>query len=87
MKNLKKNLRYSLYLVLTTVLLTGCFADNTNECLEWINTHPKPIVVHKKSINGISMGIRYTLIDSTSKAVYFDEVQAVLPDTIQPYGW
>lgn len=75
------------YVLLPTVLLfTGC-KDNTKECLEWINKHPKPIIVHCKSQNGITLGYRYTLIDSCSNTTYYNEVKAVLPDTIVPYGW
>lgn len=73
--------------LITLLLLTcsGCvfFDDNTDKALDWINEHPKPIYVTLKNQNGITSGYRYTFIDSQNKVAYFEEVHAVLPDTIK----
>lgn len=71
--------KHIIILIIST--LFSC-SNNTDKAMEWINTHPKPIIVIKKSINGITMGYRYTFIDSSGIVVYYDEVQALLPDTI-----
>lgn len=88
MKTSKFKKRNLLYILLPAVLLlSSCGTGNrTEKAHQWINDHPKPIVVLSHSLNGWTMNYRYTLIDSAGVVYYAGEIEGTLPDTINVYG-
>lgn len=86
MKNTVKN-------CLIFILLCSCFMlvscttestrDRTKEAIEWVNKHPKPIIVSSIKMNVVTGNYKCMFIDSAGVVFYAGEVEGFSPDTIR----
>lgn len=68
------------------VLLTSCdLASDKDEqkCMNWINSHPKPIVVISQRREGLTLTTDYILKDSNGVLYQTDFVSFNFPDSIK----
>jgi hypothetical protein len=67
------------------VTVIGCtdVTENTQKAVEWVNTHPRPIVVTSTTMNGMTMNYRCMFQDANGCIYYAGEVRGFQPDTIQ----
>jgi len=74
-----------LIVIMVAILIFGCenVDKNNQKTLEWIETHKKPIIVHRVSWNGWNGNSRYSLQSADNKFFYTGEINYVLPDTIK----
>jgi hypothetical protein len=90
------NMRTKLSNLLKPALLIGavmcCFLfsscgkatdERTEKAIQWVNTHPKPIIITSVTLNGITMNYRCLFKDSTGCVYYAGEVRGFQPDTIK----
>lgn len=82
--NYKRITRYFGYILLCVVLFSSCDTDKrTAKAIEWVNTHPKPIIVTSVSMNEITVNYRCMFKDSAGQVFYAGEVEGFKPDTIK----
>ena len=69
------------YALLPAVIFCGCH-NNERHTIEWIKQAEKPVICTEHSMNLISGGRYYTLIDADGNIYNTCEVEMKLPDTI-----
>lgn len=75
---------FFILLVMCCFLLSSCGTDErTAKAIEWVNTHPKPIIVTSTNMNGLTLNYRCMFKDSIGCVYYAGEVEGFQPDTIK----
>jgi uncharacterized protein YcfL len=74
-----------LILICFIVTVVGCtdVTKNTQKAVEWVNGHPRPIVVTSNTQNGITLNYRCMFQDASGCIYYAGEIEGFQPDTIQ----
>ena len=73
-----------LILMIAGIVFASCSTDErTHSAIEWVNRHPKPIIVTSTSMNGITLNYRCMFRDSLGLIYYAGEVNGFQPDTIK----
>lgn len=67
----------------TTIVSCTDVSENTQKAVEWVNSHPRPIVVTSTNINGMTLNYRCMFQDASGCIYYAGEVEGFQPDTIQ----
>jgi hypothetical protein len=70
------------------MLFASCSSSSSTEkrtevAIEWVNTHPKPIIVTSINMNGWAYNYRCMFKDSAGVVFYAGEVEGFKPDTIR----
>jgi hypothetical protein len=84
--NVSEYLKLTLIVVvgMCCILFSSCDTDQrTAKAVEWVNTHPRPIVVTSISTNGLTLNHRCMFKDSAGVVYYAGEVEGFKPDTIK----
>lgn len=73
-------------MALLALFFSSCNTDDrTKKAIDWVNSHPKPIVVTSSTHNGWTMNYRCLFRDSLGEVFYAGEVEGFKPDTIKIY--
>ena len=85
-KKMNKQLKLSTFLIIPIIccVCLSCETDKrTTKAIEWVNTHPKPIIITSISKNGLTNNYRCMFRDSAGQVYYAGEVEGFKPDTIK----
>ena len=66
------------------LIFSSCLTDErTQKAFDWINSHPKPIIITSTFRDGWTYNYCITLKDSNNVMFYAGEVEGLEPDTIR----
>lgn len=81
--NFKKTTSFFIFLVACFLFSSCGTEERTVKAIEWVNTHPKPIIVTSVTMNGMTNNYRCMFMDSAGIVYYAGEVEGFQPDTIK----
>lgn len=77
-------------ILVTLAIISACNVDdpdtaiNNKNAVEWINKHPKPIIVQKSKVSQYDETYHASLYDNAGEMYDTKRISIPLPDTIQP---